>query len=101
MKVVTRLREYAKRYRKWPCMCVYGCVRLDDVETAITYRNNGYSRESISYLIDYHKENSDVVFYLRTENSTAQKIYTEAGFTLMPIQYEAWSAVYSANEYNP
>jgi len=75
----------------------YGCVRLDDVETASNYRNNGYSRELISQLIEYHKENSDAIFYLWAENPIAQKIYIEAGFTLMPIQYEAWSAVYSSN----
>lgn len=78
----------------------YGCVRLDDVETAISYRNNGYSRELISQIIEYHKENSDATFYLWAENPIAQRIYIEAGFTLMPIQYEAWSAVYSLNERN-
>ncbi|MDP4146535.1 MAG: GNAT family N-acetyltransferase [Bacillota bacterium] len=73
----------------------YGCARLDDVETAITQRNNGYSRELISHLVEYHKENSKAAFYLWAENPTAIKIYTEAGFTLMPIQYEAWAAVYN------
>lgn len=72
----------------------YGCVRLDDVETTISYRNNGYSRELISHLIEYHKRISDAVFYLWSENPTAQRIYMEAGFKLMPIQYESWSAVY-------
>lgn len=72
----------------------YGCVRLDDVETSITYRNNGYSRELISTLIEYHKKNGNAIFYLWAENPTAQKIYKEAGFTLLEKQYETWSAVY-------
>lgn len=75
----------------------YHCIRLDDVETAINYRNNGYSRELIKSLIEYHKKSSDASFYLWSENPIAQKIYTEAGFSLMPIQYEAWSAVYNSN----
>lgn len=73
----------------------YNCVRLDDVETAINYRNHGYSRELISHIIRFHKEQSDAVFYLWVENPTAQKIYIEGGFTLMPNQYEAWSASYN------
>lgn len=75
----------------------YHCVRLDDVETSINYRNNGYSRELISHLIEYHKKSSDASFYLWSGNPIAQKIYTEAGFSLMPTQYEAWSAVYNSN----
>lgn len=78
----------------------YGCARLDDVETAASYRNNGYSRELISYIVEYHKKTSDATFYLWAENPTAQKIYAEAGFTLMSAQYEAWSAVYGGNENN-
>lgn len=52
----------------------YGCARLDDVETAIAFRNNGYSRETISHLVEYHKEISDATFYLWAENPTAQRI---------------------------
>jgi GNAT superfamily N-acetyltransferase len=73
----------------------YGCVRLDDLETAINYRNNGYSRELIRHVVEYHKKNSSDTFYLWAENPTAQRIYMEAGFTVMPIQYESWSAVYN------
>lgn len=76
-----------------------GCARLDEVETSINYRNNGYSRELINHLVEYHKENSNNIFYLWAENLIAIKIYTEAGFTLMPTQYESWSAVYNSNNH--
>jgi hypothetical protein len=72
----------------------YGCVRLDHVETTIQFRNNGYARELISHVVDDHRSNREERFYLWVENPIARKIYIEAGFTLMPKQFETWTAVY-------
>jgi len=73
----------------------YNCVRLDDVETAIKFRGNGYSRELISFVVNYHNNSSKASFYLSAENPTAIRIYQEAGFRLINAQFESWSGVYN------
>lgn len=70
-----------------------GIARLDSVETAIGERGKGYSREVIRYLVEYYKEHFKVPFYLWPANSTAEKIYSEAGFRLL-FEAEAAVAVY-------
>jgi Predicted acetyltransferase len=72
----------------------YGCARIDSVETAQADRRKGYSREIISYAIEYHKQHSkNVPLFLWPANETADKIYTEAGFRQL-FQSEAGEAVF-------
>lgn len=72
----------------------YGCVRMDDFETAKEFRNNGYAREMIGAVVDYHRRHSDADFYLWASNPTAKRIYEEAGFTRTQYQFESWTAEY-------
>jgi len=74
----------------------YGCARIDSVETAQTHRKKGYSREVISYIVEYHKQHSKVPLFLWPANDTADKIYTEAGFSPL-FQSEAGEAVFCEN----
>ena len=70
------------------------CVRLDHVQTAVTYRNQGFSKELIDFLVNYHEENSNATLYLSVENLVAQKIYQNAGFSLSKTHFESWTAFY-------
>lgn len=75
---------------------VYGMQFFDLVETAEPYRNRGFARELISYLV----EKSDRPTYLYSENPTAIRMYAQAGFR--PIEVDKnpvyWRAVYQNNE---
>lgn len=68
------------------------CARLDHVQTAMNQRNQGYSKELIDFVLNYHKENSNATLYLGVENPIAQKIYESAGFRLSKTHFEAWTA---------
>jgi len=77
----------------------HNCVRLDGVQTAMAYRNKGYTKELISHIVEYHKRISKATFYLWADNPIAQNIYIQAGFTRIPIQYESWTLFIKEDEY--
>jgi len=71
------------------------CVRLDHVQTAVTHRNKGFSKELIDFVVNYHKENSNANLYLGVENPVAQRIYQDAGFSTSKTHFESWTAFYN------
>ena len=58
----------------------YGVTRIDSVQTGIFFRGCGFAREVVKSAIDYSKNQSDNDIYLLTDNSTAERIYKQAGF---------------------
>jgi hypothetical protein len=91
--ILTEL-EFSKIIAHYKSM-KYGKLFYNETNKCSHDSSHGYSRELISHIIRYHKEQIDADFYLWVENPSAQKIYVEAGFTLMLNQYEAWSAIYN------
>lgn len=71
---------------------LYGMMFFDLVETASKYRNRGFARELISYLVD----RCDRPTYLYSENPTAISIYEQAGFRKIEVDKNPvyWRAVY-------
>jgi predicted GNAT family acetyltransferase len=67
--------------------------RIDDIETKTAYRGKGYSRQMLRHLVNYHQEiGNKGLIYLWYNNSTAGKIYREAGFVGFENDFESWSA---------
>lgn len=75
----------------------HGCTRFDYITTAKKYRNKGYAREILSFVVDYCKENNIPNCYQWPANETSEKMCYEAGFRVV-FEVEAGSAVYLENK---
>jgi predicted GNAT family acetyltransferase len=71
---------------------IEGIGRIDDIETKITHRGKGYSRQMLRYLVKYHQDICNNILYLWYNNPIAGKIYREAGFIDFENNFESWSA---------
>lgn len=72
----------------------YGMQCFDLVETAAIYQNRGFARELISFLVNRAERPT----FLYSENPTAIRIYTQAGFRPVEMRENPvyWRAVYEA-----
>lgn len=73
----------------------YGCTRFDYIATASKYRQKGYARELLSFVVDYCRESNLPNCYQWPAHSTSERICYEAGFRTL-FHREAGCAVYSA-----
>lgn len=58
----------------------YGVTRIDSVQTGIFFRSCGFAREVVKFSVEYIKSQTENPIYLLTDNTTAERIYKQAGF---------------------
>lgn len=73
----------------------YGCTRFDYITTAREYRQRGYARELIGFVVDYCRERNLPNCYQWPAHPASAKICHEAGFRGL-FRRQGCSAVYNA-----
>ena len=71
----------------------YNCTRFDHIVTTDEYRQKGYARELLSFVVEYCKENELPTCYQWPAHSTSEKMCYEAGFREL-FQIEECCATY-------